>query len=145
MMSDINISRIDSKIEIYNTFEKLKNCFFSFDGDLNSLIEKIHKNGVCFVCTDDEICGVIAFYANNFENKTAFITSLLIDENHRGKGIATKLIYAAESYSTECGMKKISLEVNKKNDIAIKLYTKLGYLKYDETDNSIFMTKVLKK
>ena len=59
--------------------------------------------------------------------KEAFIDALYVDEEYRNKGVATKLIDKAKEYSKEIGAKKISINVICDNEIACKLYYKLGF------------------
>ena len=58
--------------------------------------------------------------------------------------------YAINKISKTTKKETISLEVNEKNTIAIKLYEKFGFEKvglrkkyYNEKDNAIIMTKIL--
>ena len=73
------------------------------------------------------------------------IMNLFVNEENRKQGIATKLMNEMinkENYS------RIMLEVNEKNNEAIRLYTKLGFTeislreRYYDTDTAIIMQKV---
>lgn len=77
----------------------------------------------------------------------AEITNIVTKKSERKKGIGNlllaKIIEIAKKDKTN-----ISLEVNEKNEIAIKLYEKYGFEKvgirkkyYNGTDNAIIMTK----
>lgn len=143
MKSNINYLKIKEHKKILSAFNTLKNEFFSFNGDLELFVQKIYENGICVICEEDELCGVIAFYANDIKTQTAFITSLLVSKSARGKGIGTNLIKTAENISREYGMKKMCLEVNVKNTAAISLYEKLGYIQTRKQENSMHMEKIL--
>lgn len=77
----------------------------------------------------------------------AEITNIVTKKTERKKGIGNlllaKIIEIAKEYKNS-----ISLEVNEKNDVAIKLYEKYGFEKvgirkkyYNGIDNAIIMTK----
>lgn len=77
----------------------------------------------------------------------AEITNIVTKKSERKKGIGNlllaKIIEISKKYKNN-----ISLEVNEKNEIAIKLYEKYGFEKvgirkkyYNGTDNAIIMTK----
>ncbi len=141
----MEIKRFTSLNDISNAFYKLKDYFFHFDGNLELFINKIYQYGACFVaCENNNIYGLIAIYANDTKTNNAFITSLLVDINQRNKGIATKLVNAAENYSLSNGMNTISLHVNSANIKAIALYEKLNYHFTSDNNNIITMIKLLK-
>ncbi|WP_176946725.1 GNAT family N-acetyltransferase [Lentzea fradiae] len=58
---------------------------------------------------------------------TPLITHLEVHRDHRGKGIGTRLIGAAEHLLTRCGFTKVALAVELRNRAAARLYTRLGY------------------
>ena len=64
-----------------------------------------------------------------------FIIALETSKNFRNQGIASWLL----SKANENGANKLS--VNKKNKDAIKVYLKLGWEIYDETEAMLFMKK----
>lgn len=142
-MSSMNYLEIKEYEQIFSAFDFLKREFFSFDGNLEIFVRKICENGICFVCEDNGVCGVIAFYANDSKNYTAYITSVLVSKSSRGKGIGTKLIRIAEDVSRDKKMTKIRLEVNVNNSAAKSLYEKLGYVEVQRKDKSIYLEKKL--
>lgn len=137
------LQRINDYEQIYGAFDELKENFFNFNGDLKEFSSKVYKHGVCFVARTDKIAGLIAFYANDYISKKAFITSILVSETERGKGIGTKLIKCAEEICEIEGFKKVCLEVNADNVIAIDFYKRLGYTQFKSVGESVFMEKPL--
>ncbi|MBR6524011.1 MAG: GNAT family N-acetyltransferase [Clostridia bacterium] len=129
--------------EVLTAFTKLKSAFFDFNGEIESFAEKIYTNGFCIVCKEEDTAGLIAFYANDYDTNTAYITSLLVDKKCRGMGIATELVQRVESICFANGFKQVKLEVNKANLPAISLYEKLGYKSDSEKEESIYMCKDL--
>lgn len=55
------------------------------------------------------------------------IYSIAVSPNHRGLGIAQVLIDYTSNYAKSGGYKTVSLEVNEKNEPAIRLYQKNGF------------------
>ena len=68
------------------------------------------------------------------DNDEKWIQALEVMKDYQGKGIANQLLYVATS---NLGARYLS--VNKKNEIAIKLYKDYGFKIYDETDIMYFM------
>ncbi len=62
--------------------------------------------------------------------RLARIYSLAVAQEHRGAGIARKLIMAGEQAAHDDGRLYLRLEVSVDNDPAIKLYENLGYQKF---------------
>ena len=129
--------------ETCEAFKTLKSEFYNIPQNYNEFVAKVHKYGICVIAKNETVEGLIAFYANNHETKVAFITSVLVSKNSRGKGIGTQLVKTCEDVCKEKGFKKISLEVHKENYIAISLYRKFGYKPYKENSVSIYMEKII--
>ncbi|MFD0798238.1 GNAT family N-acetyltransferase [Maribacter chungangensis] len=64
--------------------------------------------------------------------------SIAVKEQHRNKGIGTKLIYNIAEYYSGLNIKTLSLSVDKKN-LAIGLYKKIGFTTMKETEKSVVM------
>ncbi len=60
------------------------------------------------------------------DHKDLYIDDLCVDENCRGKGIATTLYRHAVSYARDLGCKFVSLNVWNGNDNALRFYEKMG-------------------
>ncbi len=84
-----------------------------------------------------EVEGVLAGYAfcilqetkNDpvlMDRKVLYIDDLCVDENLRGRGIATALYEKAVSYARELGCHAVTLNVWQGNDSAMKFYEKSG-------------------
>lgn len=76
------------------------------------------------------------------------ITNIVTKKTERKKGIGTLLLEKIIEISKETNKEIISLEVNEKNDSAIKLYAKFGFEKvglrkkyYNGIDNAIIMSR----
>jgi GNAT superfamily N-acetyltransferase len=108
-------------------------------------VDKI-KNVVLAYIGDKAVgCGAIKPYTNEaMEVKRMFV----IDE-HRGKGIATKILAELETWAKELEFSKCILETGKSQPEAIYLYQKVGYSiienyePYIGVENSVCMQKEL--
>ena len=91
-------------------------------------------------------CGAI----KEFDSSTFEIKRMYTIPSHRGKGIATKILFELEKWAKELGYKKCILETGKKQPEALHLYKKCGYVtinnygQYIGIENSICFEKNLK-
>jgi putative acetyltransferase len=104
------------------------------------------KNAV--VVYDDNVpvgCGAFKLY----KYKTVEIKRMFVMHASRGKGIATMLLQALETWAAQIGYELAILETGKKQPEAIALYIKNGYVitanygQYKDVENSICMQKNL--
>jgi ribosomal protein S18 acetylase RimI-like enzyme len=68
----------------------------------------------------------------------AYVTDLYVREGHRGEGTGAELMRAAEAHALANGAARIRVGVLAVNDIAHRLYRKLGYRDYE-----VILEKVL--
>ncbi|MGQ7944565.1 GNAT family N-acetyltransferase [Flavobacterium sp. WC2509] len=97
-------------------------------------LEKINHVVVCY--QNDVAIGCGAF--KQFYSDTVEIKRMFVDPDHRGKGIASKVLAALETWATEFNYKNCVLETGKNNPVAIALYQKSGYdiiPNYDQYEN----------
>ena len=77
--------------------------------------------GYCF-CIHKEYCGDSVLT----DRKELYIDDLCVDENCRGKGVATKLYRHVTAYAKDCGCAFITLNVWTGNDKAQRFYEYMG-------------------
>lgn len=83
-----------------------------------------------FVATDEQrIVAYITVVTGKFlkVNGTAYIVMGVLT-THRGRGIGTRLLIRAEEFVRDRGMHRMELEVFEKNESAVRLYEKLGFV-----------------
>ena len=131
-------------------YQHLSKCNDEFIPPLNSKIAvneyagKIFKHAVTFEAwSSDVLAGLIAAYFNNPETKTGFITNVSVLPGFNGKGIASRLVKMSVDYAMQNDYTEIHLEVNNKNNKAINLYSKFGFLKTNEKDEMVQMKKII--
>jgi len=93
------------------------------------LDEKLQdKQRLYNIYTDDTKIGFIWFSEKALhDHKIAWLCWITIDEEYRNKGYAKEAILKIENELKQLGIKKVGLNVYKKNEQAFKLYKKLGY------------------
>lgn len=89
--------------------------------------------------------GILVFYSNDTDKKTAYLTLIGVKDSLRGKGLGKDLLLFCEEKSKSDGMDKLFLEVDLDNESAMLFYQKNGFCFGDRTDrNSIYLYKSLK-
>ncbi|KAL9602935.1 MAG: hypothetical protein Q9219_001460 [cf. Caloplaca sp. 3 TL-2023] len=88
---------------------------------------------LCFLALDkrDEILGVVVSKLEPHRGGPlrGYIAMLAVRKEHRGKGIATKLVRMALDIMIERDADEIALETEVTNVAAMKLYERLGFLR----------------
>ncbi len=74
------------------------------------------------------------------DNKTVYLSYLVVNEEHRNQGIGTKMINYALKTSKNDGYSYIILKVDNDNTEAEKLYKKLGFAAVEKSCETTKMT-----
>ena len=94
--------------------------------------ELILNNQIFVAKIDEEIVGYITFNIREKQipsmryRKQLNIDAMCVDENHRGKGIGTKLLKFVKELAIENNCTDLYLTVNEENESAIKTYENFG-------------------
>ncbi|MCB0448199.1 MAG: GNAT family N-acetyltransferase [Gelidibacter sp.] len=138
--------------DFINLVAKLDKDLAIRDGDEHSFYDQFNKithikhvvvaynNGIAISCG-----AIKEFDANTMEVKRMYTIP-----EHRGKGLASKILNELEVWAKELNYKKCVLETGKKQPEAIALYTKNGYKttpnygQYIGIENSVCFEKTLK-
>lgn len=112
----------------------LKRCDRDFVPPLSARVaiddyaHKIAVNAVRFEAWGgNELIGLVAAYCNDLDRRVAFITSVSVQSEWQGQGLASRLMERCIGYVQARGFKGVELEVDKENVAAIKLYEKAGF------------------
>ncbi|MDP3742469.1 MAG: GNAT family N-acetyltransferase [Candidatus Micrarchaeota archaeon] len=147
MNKDIEISEADSR-HFYTLTVLTKQFFpyanFSFDEikrrtstrNVKYLVAKLDSNTVGF--TDFEIIPETPENASLCK-----LMGLAVLEEHRGKGIAKKLLEKVVEEAKKAGCAKVFLLVADDNAVAIKLYSSLGFISKGKTEKKLGEKHVL--
>ncbi len=108
------------------------------------LLDKLDKKAVMLgvYSENGEIAGYSAFYANDMENKRAFLTLFCIKKSMQRNHLGSRLIQASINEASTRGMTRMRLEVLEKDIGAINFYTKNGFvIKGYGTENFFIMER----
>jgi len=123
---DCIFPHLKEKIDSYESYSKKLEKYASV------VISKIN----------DELCGILIYYANNMESKTAYISLIGVFPNYQGRGLGELLLDYCIENSRLNGMKRLSLEVDLDNSSAISFYKRNGFIECgSKSTTSIQMTK----
>ncbi len=121
------------------------------DGDEHDFYHQFNKidriKHVVVAYEHDESVGCGAM--KQYEDDSMEVKRMFVPAQHRGKGIATQILTALESWAKELSFKKCVLETGKKQPEAIALYLKNGYKiipnygQYEGVENSVCFEKMM--
>lgn len=112
--------------------------------DVEEYTRKVYPRATIFMVREGaEIVGVNIVYFNDMETKRGFVTYIHVNEKYRNMRIGWNLLQSAVDYARTHQFESIALEVRKNNEPAKHLYSKFGFVIYDENDISYFMRKVI--
>lgn len=89
----------------------------------------------------EEIVGTIG--ALKMSETEVYLNSLYVNKNYRRLGLAKKLYSTLYSFVLQQGYKSIILKTFFRFTNAIKFYEKLGFVRYEENEESCFYKKDL--
>ena len=137
-MDNITFKRITNIEECKKVLLHFSKCLESLQKKdaIEFFAEKFSKYANVIVAENTEKVrmGFIAYYANNLESKTAYITMIATLPEYRGKHIGQSLMDYCKKDITAKDFSFIKLEVGKENHIAQKFYQKNGFVIIDENE-----------
>ncbi len=99
-----------------------------------------------FSLADDKLIGYIIVWKSD---KYGQIIDVVVEKKYRGLGYGYKLLEYGINVSKEMNVTMISLEVSVKNEIALKLYEKAGFVKerilenyYEDSDGVLLVRRL---
>lgn len=139
---------IDSEVsnEKKKVIEKCDGVFI--DGILKKknyrdIFDKIDRNAYLIVSYDiNNPIGYAALYANDYENRIAYISMIGVISKMQGRHIGSQLLDKCIELAKREGMYFIKLEVYKKNEKAIEFYKRKGFkAQTKSSEEKIYMVK----
>lgn len=109
----------------------------------SDLLQKLHQKGLFVFAYQDAPMGYAAFYANDSETKTAYISLIAVKPEYQKLHIGKQLLNCCLEIAQMYGMQSCSLEVKKDNRNAIRFYQANGFVFLSERENSFLMTRKL--
>lgn len=87
--------------------------------------EELDGDGRIYVVTEADHT-VVGFGGIMVVGDEAHVTNLLVDPEHRGRGVATEMMGTLIRSSIALGARHLTLEVRARNEAARRLYARLG-------------------
>lgn len=123
----IRIRMITDNLEKRAIMAHCECAFIDTSRHTEGLVEKICKYAIFLASySEDTPCGYVAFYANDSETKSAYITMIAVHPDFHRSGVGKLLLNAAIGISKQYGMTQLRLEVDLDNVGAIRFYQKNG-------------------
>jgi ribosomal protein S18 acetylase RimI-like enzyme len=113
--------------------------------DIHEYSEKMANKACVIMAYNNEQAkdvGLIAFYANRTSRDYCYITSIGIDREYYGEGLAQKMLNEAKTICRKRGFERVKLDVSRRNSRAQSFYYKNGFKleKVDKVLNKIRMS-----
>jgi ribosomal protein S18 acetylase RimI-like enzyme len=113
--------------------EHLSRCDESFVPPLSDRVDiadyahKIAGMAMRFEAWDSALVGLLAVYCNDRERGVAYVTSVSVLQEWRGRGIAASLVERCIAHARAEGFRRVELEVDAENANAVRLYEHQGF------------------
>ena len=113
--------------------EHLSRCDESFVPPLSDRVDiadyahKIAGMAMRFEAWDSALVGLLAVYCNDRERGVAYVTSVSVLQEWRGRGIAASLVDHCIAHAKAEGFRRVELEVDAENANAVRLYEHQGF------------------
>lgn len=139
MTRKANIQDLDQLTNLFDQYVVFYKGPSNYEKHHAFLKERLENNeATVFVASDDEnpdkIIGFALIYVTFSSlalNKIVILNDLFVDPSARKKGIGEKLISQTEAFAKEIGSHTIRLRTAKSNNVAQKLYHKMGFVRED--------------
>ncbi len=105
--------------------------------EINEYAKKLSSYANFYLAKENgENIGVLAFYANDTQNRMAYISLIGVKNSLQGKGYGKWLLENCVKMAKENKMEKIALEVDDDNQNAIMFYERNGFDFANKTQNN---------
>lgn len=99
--------------------------------DLHYLACKFYdKATICSLIESGEVKGMVVGYTKDLVENLAYISIVAVDEQHRGKGYARKLVLEFVNECKNKNIRAVHLYTDIRNNAAIRLYEQIGFVDY---------------
>ncbi|MED3687440.1 GNAT family N-acetyltransferase [Peribacillus butanolivorans] len=128
------LNELDSLTELFDLYRVFYEQTSNLEGAREFLKERLtNEESVIFIAFDgDNPIGFVQLYPS-FSSvsmmRSWVLNDLFVKGNARKKGFGEELLKAAIAFAKETGAKGVSLETDKDNGNAQKLYEKIGFIR----------------
>lgn len=101
-------------------------------------------NGAMFILRDDGApigCGVV----HRFDQDRAEVKRMWVAQSHRGRGLASRLLAALETWAAEHGFGRVVLDTNSSLAKAIAMYESKGYVATERYNEGVYCDRWFEK
>ena len=131
------ISGKNNILRVLNDFQSIFPHLIEKIDNLDSYADKLSRFAEVYCAyKDDRMFGLLVLYANDIENKKAYITLIGVKKDFEHMGLGTYLLNEAMNIARTRGMKHIKLEVDNDNLHAVEFYERNGFCVCGETQNN---------
>lgn len=128
---------IDQLVHLFDLYRQFYNQESNQASAKAFIRECLEKNESTVFVADpednsDNLAGFVQLYPSFTSiglKKTWILNDLFVHHQYRKSGFGEKLILAASTYSQESGARSLMLQTAKTNEVAQKLYEKLGWVR----------------
>lgn len=99
------------------------------------------EDWICVAQEGDEVAAFLSIEVHREQESYLYLDDLSVTERCRNAGLGTALIERAEAYAKELGVPAVVFHVEKANEAAFRLYTRLGYTVFREDGSRLLMEK----
>lgn len=139
MIRKANLQDLDQLTNLFDQYAVFYKSPSNYEKHYSYLKERLENNeAVIFVSYDEGNPSIIHGFVLNYItfsslslNKILILNDLFVDVTARKKGVAEKLILKTIAFAKDLGCPTIRLRTAKNNDIAQKLYLKMGFDRED--------------
>jgi ribosomal-protein-alanine N-acetyltransferase len=124
---DLKVAEIDDAVLIHFIDSEYQHENYSFNMIKNTLKD---KNCINIITYQNNVA--IGYISYNCVLDEAELLKIVVLKNFRSRGFGKKIMLKSIEILKNKNIKTIILEVRKNNDIALKLYEKVGFIKIHE-------------
>jgi ribosomal protein S18 acetylase RimI-like enzyme len=88
---------------------------------------------------DGLLVGLVAVYCNDSARRFAYVTSVSVLPEGRGRRIASGLLVQCSEYLRALGFERVELEVDRENQTAIQMYHRHGFIAVNGSGRNLVM------
>jgi ribosomal-protein-alanine N-acetyltransferase len=134
------------KLKILDLMNQLINDgsdLFELD-DLDAYVDKlIEKACIITIMEQNVLQGFLAYYANDHENKVAFVSMLVVSPGTRNMGYGRRLVEFSITDLRLKGFKKYRTEVKETNIKALNICKRLGFTHVGKKDKYLVLERIM--
>jgi len=112
--------------------------------DLQSYADRIRHDAVTFEAwAPTGLVGLVAAHLGDAGGVVGFVTTVSVEEDYRGQGIARSLLVQCMDAARKRGIDRLRLQVARANASALCLFRQLGFEAVNADGDDIVMARVL--